>query len=110
MPIIAAFKCSNNIVCDTCGLSGHHATKCYKRGLNFLPRDVQRHITAYNVKYGTSPVNDSSSNPHKSYCALEHPDHRTSVTTSTQANSSSSVPSQEQIPTISSFNHVLPAC
>ncbi len=51
VPIITAFKRSNNIICDACGSRGHHASKCYKRGLNFLPRDVQRHITAYNAKH-----------------------------------------------------------
>ena len=109
VPIITAFKCSNNIICDACGSRGHHATKCYKRGLIFLPRDVQRRITAYNTKYGTSPTNETSTDIHKSYRALEPPDHRASVKNSNQASSYSSAPSQDQIPTISSLDHALPA-
>lgn len=109
VPTIAAFKHSNNIICNACGSRGHHATKSYKRGLNFLPRDVQRRITAYNAKYGTSPANDTSTVPNKSYRALEPPDHQTSNANSPQESSQSSTSSQDQVPTISSLEHSLPA-
>ena len=108
VPIIAAFKRSNNIICDACGSRGHHATKCYKRGLDFLPRDVQRRITAYNAKYGTSPVTEKSTNPHKSYHALEPPDHRTPNETSLHDTSNPSPSSRQEIPTISSLDHPIP--
>ena len=68
IPIIAAFKSSNNIICDTCGSRGHHASKCYKRGLNFLPRDIQRRITAYNAKHGEYPTLDSSTEIGRASC------------------------------------------
>ena len=77
-PVIAAFRRSNNIICDACGSRGHHASKCFKRGLEFLPRDVQRRITAYKAKFGNTPSSDKSTNPHKSYHALTPPDHRDS--------------------------------
>lgn len=47
-----------------------------KRDLNFLPRDVQRRNIAYDAKYGTSLASDSSPDLHKSYYALDPPDHR----------------------------------
>ena len=73
-PIIAAyFRCTHNIICDACGSKGHHAPKCYKRGINFLPRDIQQRIIAYNEKYRSSPKTDSSPDLYKSYHTLDPP-------------------------------------
>lgn len=109
VPIIAAFKRSNNIICDTCGSEGHQASKYFKRGFNFLHRDVQHQITAYNAKYGSSPKTDSSTDPHKSYHALEPPDHSALLTSNKSHVSRSHGPAPRQVPTISSLDHVLPA-
>ncbi len=57
-PFFAAFCRSSMIICNTCGSKGHHASKCFKRGLDFLPCDVQRRITGYNAKFGTTPTTD----------------------------------------------------
>ena len=100
IPIITAFKRSSNIICDACGSRGHHASKCYKRGLHFLPRDVQRCMTEYNAKHGTSPKLYTSTDPHKSYCALEPPDHRTNKENNQLSNSSDG-DTQDHVPTIS---------
>ena len=43
------------VLCKACGLIGHSANKCYRRGFKFLPRDIQRHISTYNTKYGDTP-------------------------------------------------------
>ena len=75
-PIISTFLRTSNIICDACGGRGHQAQKCYKRGRNFLPRDVQRRIAAYNAKYGDAPTNDTSQTPNKAYHALQPSDHR----------------------------------
>ena len=104
IPIIAAFKRSNNIICDACGSRGHHASKCYKRGLKFLPQDIQRRITAYNAKHGESPKHDSSTDPHKSYRALEPPDHRPNQGNHQESDTIND-DSQDHVPTISSINH-----
>ena len=50
------------IVCDACELPGHPANKCFQRGFCFLPRDIQRRISAYNTKYGDTSINDT---PHQ---------------------------------------------
>lgn len=108
--LIAAFCQSNTIICDACGSKGHHASKCFKRGIEFLPRDVQRQIAAYNAKYGTTPNTDSSPDPHKSCHSLPTPDHCPPTLTSPQETPTQSTPSpQPQVPTISSLNHVLPS-
>ena len=109
-PIIAAFRRSSSIICDACGSKGHHASKCFKRGLSFLPRDVQRRISAYNAKYGTSPQTDRSPAPHKSYHSLDTPDHRPPPPPSTNTSTIPINVSDESPPppTISSLNHVLP--
>ena len=63
-PTIQAFRhyTSNRprIICEACGISGHPATKCFRRGFTFLPRDIQRRISAYNTKYGDTPIKDTS--------------------------------------------------
>ena len=59
-PVIHAFRHRTDtrtdtcpkIICDACGLPGHPASRYFRRGFHFLPRDVQRRITAYNTKYG----------------------------------------------------------
>ncbi len=38
--LIAAFCQSNTIICDACGSKGHHASKCFKRGIEFLPIEM----------------------------------------------------------------------
>ena len=104
-PIISAFRRSSNIICDACGGRGHQAQKCFKRGRNFLPRDVQRRIAAYNAKHGDSPANDTSKDPEKAYHALPPPDHRPphmSIPTATNE-----TPPQSS-PTISQLDHNIP--
>ena len=69
-PTIQAFRhyTSNRpkIICEACSISGHPATKSFCRGFTFLPRDIQRRISAYNTKYGDTPSKDTSShNNHK---------------------------------------------
>ena len=63
-PTIQAFRCHSNqrskIICEACGLAGYPASKCFRRGFSFLPRDVQRRISAYNTKYGDTPTEDKS--------------------------------------------------
>ena len=63
-PTIQAFRHSftnrPKIICEACGLPGHAANRCFRRGFDFLPRDVQRRIAAYNTKYGTTPSTDTS--------------------------------------------------
>ena len=63
-PMIHAFRhhSSNQskIICETCGLSGHPAHKYFRRGFQFLPRDIQKSISAYNTKYGDTPDQDIS--------------------------------------------------
>ncbi len=63
-PTIQAFRHHSNnrsrTICEACGLSGHPANKCFRRGFSFLPRDVQRRISAYNTKYGNTPDKDTS--------------------------------------------------
>ena len=46
---------------EACGIAVHPASKCFRRGFTFLPRDIQRRISAYNTKYGTTPDKDTSS-------------------------------------------------
>ena len=107
-PIISAFRRSSNIICDACGGRGHSAKKCFKRGRNFLPRDVQRRIAAYNAKYGESPPTDTSVTPDKAYHALPPPDHRppsknTPTTTDTETDTTSTISQLDhptQMPTI----------
>ena len=108
VPIIIAFRSSSNIIFDACGSKGHRASKCFKRGFNFLPRDIQRHITAYNSKYGSSSKNNSSTEPFKSYHALETPDHCTPSTTTKSFEPQDHLSIPGQIPTISSIDHILP--
>ena len=105
-PIISAFRRSSNIICDACGGRGHHASKCFKRGNNFLPRDVQRRIAAYNAKFGDSPSTDTSTAPEKAYHALPPPDHRSPSQSEPAATQDSSTTSA---PTISQLGHTLPA-
>ena len=50
----------SRIIYEACGLSGHPAHKCFRRGFQFLPRDVQRRISAYKPKYGDIPDQDTS--------------------------------------------------
>ena len=52
-------------ICNACGMKGHAATKCFRRGIAFLPRDLQCRILAYNSKYGDKPSNDKSTNKDK---------------------------------------------
>ena len=102
---ISAFRRSSNIICNACGGRGHHAQKCFKRGRNFLPRDVQRRIAAYNAKYGDSPTSDTSPAPEKAYHALNPPDHRppsNSPSSDTKKNDSPATP------TISQLDHNIP--
>ena len=108
-PFIAAFRRSSHIICDACGSKGHHASKCYKRGLEFLPRDIQRRVTVYNAKYGSTPTDDTSLNPHKSYHTLAPPDHRppSPAHQSSQLNPTDDAVN-DQPATISSLSHVLP--
>ncbi len=99
-PFISAFRQSSNIICDACGGRGHHAQKCFKRGNNFLPRDVQRRIAAYNAKHGDSPTTDASPTPDKSYHALPPPDHRPPPqynTTKTSDQQTASTPTFSQL-------------
>ena len=108
-PIIAAFRSSSKIICDACGARGHHASKCFKRGTAFLPRDVQRRIAAYNAKFGDTPTIDKSPDSHKSYHALPTPDHRTPPTSVQQQTETNKLPTPaSQTPTISRLDHVLP--
>ena len=54
---------SNNcpkIIWEACGLPGYPASKCFTRGFGFLPRDIQRRISAYNTNYGDTPSTDTS--------------------------------------------------
>ena len=108
-PIIAAFQQSSNIIFDTCGFKGHHASKCFKRGIEFLPRDVQRQIATYNAKYGSSPTSDSSPSQHKSFHSLPPPDHWPSSSTSTAPTIRQNDVLHQQAPTISSLTHNLPS-
>ena len=105
-PIISAFRRSSNIICDACGGRGHQAQKCYKRGQNFLPRDVQRRIAAYNAKHGDSPTTDTSPTPDKAYHALPPPDHRppSHEPSTSLPDSDTSKPA----PTISQLEHGIP--
>ncbi len=63
-PTIQAFRHHSNNrpknICEACGLPGHAASKCFRCGFDFLARDVQRRIAAYNTKYGTDPSTDTS--------------------------------------------------
>ena len=63
-PTIQAFRHHSNnrpkIIYEACGISGHPVSKCFRRGFNFLPRDIQRRISAYNTKYGSTPDKDIS--------------------------------------------------
>ena len=104
-PFISAFRRTSNIICDACGGRGHHAQKCFKRGRNFLPRDVQRRIAAYNAKHGDSPTSDSSVPPEKSYHALPPPDHRPPTANSTNDPMDNQLPTN---PTISQIDHLIP--
>ena len=107
-PIIAAFRQASLIICDACGSKGHHASKCFKRGIDFLPRDVQRRIAAYNAKYGSSRTMDSSPNQHMSYHSLSPTDHRPPPSNPSTDNSTQSRNIPQHAPTISSLTHTLP--
>ena len=106
-PIIAAFRQASLIICNACGSKGHHASKCFKRGIDFLPRNVQRRIAAYNAKYGSSPTTNSSPNQHISYHSLPTPDHCPPPSTSPNNNTTHNHPITQQTPTISSLSHNL---
>ena len=69
-PTISAFRrCSQSsiTICDACGIKGHDARKYFRRGIAFLPRDQQRHIIAWNDKYGTTPDTDTSPDGSRAY-------------------------------------------
>lgn len=48
------------IIYEACGLPGHPANKCFRRGFHFLPRDIKRRLSACNKKYRDNPTNDCS--------------------------------------------------
>ena len=88
-PTITAYRrgrVSLAIICDACGLKGHHASTCFRRGMAFLPRDVQRRVVAYNSKFGDHPDRDKSGDPTREFHTLPPADHKAPVNTpSTQA-------------------------
>ena len=53
-PTIKTFQHHSNnqskVICETCGLSGYPACKCYRRGFNLLPHNIQRRVSTYNTK------------------------------------------------------------
>ena len=76
-PAIKAFQHHSNhrlkIVCEACRLTGHPASKCFRRGYHFLPGDIQRRISAFNTKYGDTPDNDTSTQKlHKEVLPAPH--------------------------------------
>ena len=84
-----------------------HASTCFKRGITFLPRDVQRRISAYNAKFGDAPSKDKSPNPHKSYHTLTPPEHREPPTIQTPKSTTIDQTAPPG-PTISSLDPILP--
>ena len=96
------------IVCEACGLTGHPANKCYRRGFKFLPRDVQRRIAAFNTKYGDTPETDSSTTDlHKQI--LPAPDIKyPTATKNTSEISNNTTKHETQQATIHKLQHVLP--
>lgn len=109
IPIIAAFHQSLNIICDKRESKGHHASTCYKRGIHFLPCNAQPCIAAYNAKFSTSPINNTSPDLLKLlYHALDPPDHQHPQQSNRTATHAPTLQEPQQIPTISSLDHVIP--
>ena len=107
-PIIQAFRhhSSNHhprLVCDTYGLSGHPAYKYLWRGFDFLSRDIQRRISAYNTKYGNALANDTSQQDTQTQL-LPVPEAKVPSDHSSNTHTSSST---TQV-TIKKLQHVLP--
>ena len=78
--------------------------------IEFLPRDVQHQIPAYNAKFRPSPKTDKSTDQHKSYNALDPPDHRQPTITSkpTTSTHTDMAIKEQQKPTINSIDQSIP--
>jgi hypothetical protein len=83
-PSISAFRrkiFSSSIICDACGTRGRPAVCCYRKGIHFLSRDLQRQTIAYNSKFGDRPETDKSPHPDKSHQILAPAEHKQILTT-----------------------------
>jgi hypothetical protein len=54
-PKICAFVRNKKNMCECCMTGPHPASKCFLRGLNFQPKELQQRINLYNKQHGYKP-------------------------------------------------------